>query len=58
MEHGDLDDYQSKIDYIAEYTGLRILESKDIGLEGLKNVLLDALDRHQQKCSANRKLIG
>jgi len=55
---GNLDDYQSKIDFIADHTGLPILESKDIGLEGLKNILLDALDRNQQKCSAQKKQIG
>jgi hypothetical protein len=52
---GDLDDYQSKIDNIVENTGLPILESRDIGLEGLKNVLLEALDRNQKKCSSNSR---
>ncbi len=46
---GNLDEYQSKIDNIAEHTGLPILERKDIGLEGLKTVLIEALDRNQQK---------
>lgn len=51
---GDLDDYQSGIDEMADYTGLPILERKDIGLGGLKNVLLEALDRNGQKRSANK----
>jgi hypothetical protein len=51
---GDLDAYQSKIDEIADYTGLPILERKDIGLEGLKSILLEALDRNRQKRSANK----
>lgn len=54
---GDLDDYQSKIDEIADHTGLPILERKNIGLEGLKNVLLEALDRNQEKYCANRSTI-
>ena len=44
---GDLNDYQSRIDEISDYTGLPILERKDIGLEGLKNILLEALDRNR-----------
>ena len=51
---GDLDAYQSKIDEIADHTGLPILERNNIGLEGLKNVLLEALDRNQQKCSTKK----
>jgi len=53
----DLDDYQSKIDYIADHTDLPILESKEVGLEGLKNILLDALDRNQHKCSVKKEQI-
>jgi hypothetical protein len=49
---GDLDEYQSKIDEVADHTGLPILERRDIGLEGLRNVLLEALDRNQKKCAA------
>ena len=51
---GDLNDYQPRIDEMADYTGLPILERKDIGLEGLKNILLEALDQNQQKRSANQ----
>ena len=51
---GDLDAYRSEIDEIAEHTGLPISERKNIGLEGLKSVLLEALDRNQQKRSTNK----
>ena len=51
---GDLDAYQSKIDEIADHTGLPILERKNIGLGGLNNVLLEALDRNEQKRSESK----
>ena len=51
---GDLDGYRSKIDEIADHTGLPILERKNIGLEGLKTVLLEALDRNQRKYSVTK----
>ena len=51
---GDLNDYQSRIDEMADYTRLPILERKDIGLEGLKSILLEAFDRNRQKRSANK----
>jgi hypothetical protein len=51
---GDLDEYRAKIDEIADYTGLPILERKNIGLVGLKNILIEALDRNRQKGSASR----
>jgi len=51
---GDLDEYRAKIDEIADYTGLPILERKNIGLVGLKNILIEALDRIRQKGSASR----
>jgi len=50
---GDLDEYQSKIDEIADHTGLPILERKDIGIEGFKSILLEAIDRNRQKRSVN-----
>ncbi|MFH0996003.1 MAG: DUF1638 domain-containing protein [Pseudomonadota bacterium] len=53
---GDLDDYQSKIDEIVDHTGLPILDRKKIGVDGLKNVLLEALDRNRRKRTANREL--
>ncbi len=52
---GDLDAYQSKIDEIADHTGLPILKRENIGLGGLNNVLIEALDRNQQKRSKNSK---
>ena len=51
---GDLDGYRSKIDESADHTGLPILERKNIGLEGLKTVLLEALDRNQRKYSVTK----
>ena len=52
---GDLDAYQSKIDDIADHTGLPILNRENIGLGDLNNVLIEALDRNQQKRSRNSK---
>lgn len=54
-EMGDLDDYQSEIDEIVEYTGLPILDRKEIGLDGLKKVLLDALAQYQLKNTVPKK---
>lgn len=51
---GDLDTYNSRIDEIAGHTGLTILERKDIGLDGLNNVLLEVLDQNRQKRYLNR----
>ena len=50
---GDLDESQSMIDEIAAHTGLPILERKNTDLGGLKNILVEALDRNRQKRSAN-----
>lgn len=52
---GDLADYQSRIDEIVDLTGLPILERKKIGINGLKNVLLEALDRNRQKHTVNEE---
>ncbi len=49
---GDLDRYQSKIDEISDYTGLPILDRKDMGLQGLKDVLLEVLDPRGKEPSA------
>lgn len=46
---GDLDDYQSEIDELVERTGLPILDRKEIGLDGLKNVLVEALERVEKQ---------
>jgi hypothetical protein len=51
---GDLDEYRSEIDEIADYTRLPILERKNIGLASFKNILIEALDRNRQKRSANK----
>lgn len=55
-EMGDLDDYQSGIDEIVDYTCLPILDRKEIGLDGLKNVLLDALAQYQLKNTVKKEL--
>ena len=55
---GDLAAYQSRIDEIVDRTGLPIIDRQEIGLEGLKDVLLDALERNRQKCSTHNKQIG
>jgi len=52
---GDLDDYQSEIDEIADHTGLPILKRENIGPGGLHNVLIEALYRNQQKRSKKSK---
>ena len=46
---GDLDAYRDRIEAISEKTGLPILERKNIGLDGLKSVLLDALERNARR---------
>ena len=55
---GDLDDYQSKIDEIVDHTGLPILDRKRIGVDGLKDVLLEALDRNRRKHTVNMEPIA
>jgi hypothetical protein len=52
---GDLEDYQSKIDEIVDSTGLPILDRKEIGVDGLKNLLLEALDRNRWKNTFKKK---
>ena len=42
---GNLDDYQDKIDEIAEFTGLPILKRIDVGLQGVRKVIEDALNK-------------
>jgi hypothetical protein len=54
-EMGDLDDYPSEIDEIVDYTGLPILDRKEIGLDGLKNILLDALEQYQLKNTVKKE---
>ena len=42
---GNLDEYQDRIRAISDLTGLPILETRKVGLAGLKTVLSAALDR-------------
>ena len=42
---GDLDDYGDDIKTISTATGLPILEKKKVGLQGLQNVIKDAIGR-------------
>ena len=46
---GDLDDYREKIEEICDYTGLTILEKKDVGIERLKEVIFEAIKRLNEK---------
>ena len=46
---GDLDAYRDRIDAISEKTSLPILERKNIGLDGLKEVVQDALERNNRR---------
>lgn len=52
---GDLAEYQPRIDEIVERTGLPILDHRKIGLDGLKNVLLEALERNRLKHTVNKE---
>ncbi len=42
---GDLDDYADDIKTISSATGLPILEKKSVGLQGLQDVIEEALSR-------------
>ena len=44
---GNLDEYQDRIRAISDLTGLPILETRKVGLAGLKKVLSNALERVQ-----------
>lgn len=46
---GDLDDYKEKIEEICDYTGLKILDRKDVGVESLKEVIFQAIKRLNEK---------
>lgn len=48
---GDLDVYRDQIDAISKKTGLPILERKNVGLDGLKKVIQDALKRNARQAS-------
>lgn len=55
---GDLDGYKEKIKEICDYTGLKILERKDVGIESLKEVIFEAIKRLNEKFAntTNRKI--
>jgi len=42
---GDLDAFKDRIDQISEQTGLPVLEHKSAGLDGIKSVILKALEK-------------
>jgi len=42
---GDLDDYSEDIAEISEYTGLPVVERKNIGIEGIQKVVLESIER-------------
>lgn len=42
---GDLDQYRDRIETISDRTGLPILETRKVGLDPLKNVLTEAIER-------------
>ena len=46
---GDLDTYRDRIEMISEKTGLPILERENIGLDGLKKVIQDTLERNARR---------
>ena len=41
---GDLDDYSNDIAEIREYTGLPVVERKNIGIEGIQKVVLESIE--------------
>jgi hypothetical protein len=46
---GNLDDYMEEIKEFSDYSGLPILEIKNIGLEGLKERILEAIKKLKEK---------
>jgi len=46
---GNLDNYKNEIEEFREYTGLSILEKREIGLEGVKGGILEAIKRLKEK---------
>lgn len=48
---GDLDDYKAVIEDFSDYVGLPILERKEVGLDGLRGVLIEAINRlNEREC--------
>ena len=46
---GDLEDYRKEIEEICSFTRLPILETKQIGLGNLREVVLEAVKKKQQE---------
>lgn len=42
---GNIDDYAGVIDQISEFTGLPVVERKDIGLEGIRKTIVEAMEQ-------------
>jgi hypothetical protein len=42
---GNLDDYSKDIEEIRKYTGLPVVERKNIGIEGIRKVILESIER-------------
>lgn len=49
---GDLDKYEKQIEEFRNLVGLPILERKEIGLEGLRQNIIEALGRNEEKARA------
>ncbi len=48
---GDLEKYGDRIEQISDRTGLPVLEHKDVGLSGLKTILLETLARASHRAA-------
>ncbi|MFB0544379.1 MAG: DUF1638 domain-containing protein [Asgard group archaeon] len=46
---GNLDDYMEEIEEFSDFTGLPILERKNVGLEGVKERILEAVKKLKEK---------
>lgn len=46
---GDLDKYEEQIDEFRNLSGLHILKRMEIGLDGLRQNIMEALGRHEEK---------
>ena len=46
---GNLDDYMEKIEEFSDFTDLPILERKTVGLEGVKERILEAVKKLKEK---------
>jgi hypothetical protein len=50
---GDLDKYEKQIEELRNLAGLPILERKEIGLESLRQNIMEAVIRHEEKTRAS-----